>query len=569
MKKILLTLAAVAMSAAMMAAPYVETYDFRALVSEASEGFSNLTFNNGESVTDNNVYAISYNGNNFNNRFTATYRTSADASWQIRKNSNTTYTGLCSQWSDRSLNILNLLKGDIITINYYNSENGLKFADSYPRVSTTSADGSEEAQNTEVVSGTRYYVTRDANILLRTTVNASSKRVYIYSITIEHPETFVQYAPAADMDFNSTVTWVKNGITFTFGEGTWSNGNFSSASYEDGQTGFNRYAAAAGDHSITVNAAFTGILRVYGQFTHDLILKNNADNKEQHSGWFGSATWAAVSFAVEAGQSYTLTTGTASRYHGFCFKPTTSLAISDLAVGGGLTLEEGKEYTYDADPASAVRVKLNRAFFRGNVYTICLPFDVPANKIETYFGSGVKVYDITGYGDDYIQFEELTSGQMNNGYAYILDFREAAGHMSDGIKFYTHNGTGNEVTFEGTAGVNVKTISGKKIFRGTFNPLTINATNYILNPGPEIVQAGEEHKNVNSFRGYFDVPAVGGVAGAPRRIILGTNTATGIDEIDGVPVLNIDAPMYNVMGQQVDKTYKGVVIQNGHKFMLQ
>lgn len=194
---------------------------------------------------------------------------------------------------------------------------------------------------------------------------------------------------------------------------------------------------------------------------------------------------------------------------------------------------------------------------------------MPANKIETYFGSGVKVYDITGYGDDYIQFEELTTGQMNNGYAYILDFREAAGHMSDGIKFYTHNGTGNEVTFEGNAGVEVKSFNGNKIFRGTFNPKTINASNYILNPGPEIVQAGEEHKNVNSFRGYFDVPAVGGVAGAPRRIILGSNAATGIDEIDGVPVLNIDAPMYNVMGQQVDKTYKGVVIQNGHKFMLQ
>lgn len=575
MKKILLTLAAVAMSAAMMAAPYVETYDFRALVEEANDGFYPLTFPDGDK-TDGTSYLVSYGENDFNGRFEADYRAEIEKTWRLRKNSNTTYTGLCTSWKWRTFVVKNLLAGDIVTINFYDTENKLEFRDSNPRVKI-GEEGSELSNGTLIISGQEYIVTRDCDLTLRTTnaADAADKRVYIYSITIEHPETFVQYAPAAEnVDFSSTVKWEKNGITFTFGNGEWSDGNFSSASYEDNQTGFNRYAAAAGDHSITVNAAFTGILRVYGQFTHDLILKNNADNKEQHSGWFGSATWAAVSFAVEAGQSYTLTTGTASRYHGFCFKPTSSLNISELAVGGGLTLEEGKEYTYDKNAANieGVRVKLNRKFYKNNVYTICLPFDVPADKIETYFGTGVKVYDITGYGDDYIQFNELTTGQMNHGYAYILDFREATGHMSDGIKFYTHNGTGNEVTID-QADVDAKQIDGNKIFCGTFNPKTIEASNYILNMidgEPEIVQAGEEHKNVNSFRGYFDVPAaVGGGEGAPRRIILGTNAATGIDEIDGVPVLNIDAPMYNVMGQQVDKTYKGVVIQNGHKFMLQ
>lgn len=41
-------------------------------------------------------------------------------------------------------------------------------------------------------------------------------------------------------------------------------------------------------------------------------------------------------------------------------------------------------------------------------------------------------------------------------------------------------------------------------------------------------------------------------------------TTTGISE---VPALSIDAPMYNVLGQQVDASFRGVVLQNGHKYI--
>jgi hypothetical protein len=35
-----------------------------------------------------------------------------------------------------------------------------------------------------------------------------------------------------------------------------------------------------------------------------------------------------------------------------------------------------------------------------------------------------------------------------------------------------------------------------------------------------------------------------------------------------IQVLNPDAPMYDVLGRQVDKNYRGIVIQNGKTFML-
>lgn len=43
---------------------------------------------------------------------------------------------------------------------------------------------------------------------------------------------------------------------------------------------------------------------------------------------------------------------------------------------------------------------------------------------------------------------------------------------------------------------------------------------------------------------------------------------TAVEDVVAPTQLDVDAPMYDVMGRQVDKTYKGIVIQNGHKFLL-
>ncbi len=42
---------------------------------------------------------------------------------------------------------------------------------------------------------------------------------------------------------------------------------------------------------------------------------------------------------------------------------------------------------------------------------------------------------------------------------------------------------------------------------------------------------------------------------------------TGVETIKTEKVWNANAPMYNLSGQQVDKSYKGIVIQNGRKFV--
>ena len=44
-------------------------------------------------------------------------------------------------------------------------------------------------------------------------------------------------------------------------------------------------------------------------------------------------------------------------------------------------------------------------------------------------------------------------------------------------------------------------------------------------------------------------------------------TSTDVEQVVR-PALDLDAPMYDVLGRQVDASYRGIIIQNGHKYLL-
>jgi uncharacterized repeat protein (TIGR02543 family) len=45
------------------------------------------------------------------------------------------------------------------------------------------------------------------------------------------------------------------------------------------------------------------------------------------------------------------------------------------------------------------------------------------------------------------------------------------------------------------------------------------------------------------------------------------STLTSVEDIVR-PTLDVNAPMYDIMGRQVDKTYRGIIIQNGNKYLV-
>jgi hypothetical protein len=59
------------------------------------------------------------------------------------------------------------------------------------------------------------------------------------------------------------------------------------------------------------------------------------------------------------------------------------------------------------------------------------------------------------------------------------------------------------------------------------------------------------------------VPAKTALADAPAP-----DPDTAVEDVREA-TLDFNAPMYDVLGRQVNKTYRGIVIQNGQAFLLQ
>ena len=96
-------------------------------------------------------------------------------------------------------------------------------------------------------------------------------------------------------------------------------------------------------------------------------------------------------------------------------------------------------------------------------------------------------------------------------------------------------------------------------------PTTITAAYTI--PTPE--------KENDTFIGWYDNNNGTGTAltvlpvgykGTVYAIWKSMGTSTDVENIR--PALDINAPMYDVLGRQVDTTYRGIIIQNGNKYLL-
>lgn len=101
-------------------------------------------------------------------------------------------------------------------------------------------------------------------------------------------------------------------------------------------------------------------------------------------------------------------------------------------------------------------------------------------------------------------------------------------------------------------------------------------TNYYAHVGDQKIQLYngfhlDAYKDLSSFDGMQNQTVKGIVSlhrGQPQINIINIETTTGIDTVNQIDsAINDHAPMYNLAGQRVGKEYKGVVIQNGKKFI--
>ncbi len=223
------------------------------------------------------------------------------------------------------------------------------------------------------------------------------------------------------------------------------------------------------------------------------------------------------------------------------------------------TLDETVDNVIEAK--ENVYVTLKRTFFHDNAWnTLCLPFDVDANKVATAFaGAEIREIDPNKCTANTIQFVPAT--EIKAGVPYIIKWNE---NVAEAKPF--------EKTFEGVtliAEPKPVKVNNDITFTGFYNKTTADKL------GESVAAIGAENKlfkvtsgEMKGFRAAFVLNS-NAQPSAIKLVIDGT--ATGIEDlvIDGVKA---NGRVYNLNGQYVGNSLNGLqpglYIQNGKKIVV-
>lgn len=210
-----------------------------------------------------------------------------------------------------------------------------------------------------------------------------------------------------------------------------------------------------------------------------------------------------------------------------------------------VTLDEVADNTFEPKVAN---VTLNRTLKAGKWNTLVLPFAVSADKVKAQFGDGVEVAKYSNTDGEEINFSSTEDIKAN---VPVL------------IK-PTTVGAENTYTFDGVTLVagEPKTTGVSYDFVGSYKPYNLATDNYMLyNNQWWKNEEGDKYK-VNAFSAY--VQATTPEAAKQLTLVIdGQTTGLKLNTVTG----NIEGETYNMAGQRVANSYKGLVIKNGKKII--
>ena len=184
--------------------------------------------------------------------------------------------------------------------------------------------------------------------------------------------------------------------------------------------------------------------------------------------------------------------------------------------------------------------------------TICMPFALTDDILTQIFGEGYKIYQFKGYSSDgeIISFQTASSFSARKPY---LVYVATAASNPDGVKLFN-------VRIESSTPS--ETVSSPVTFQGTYAPVAAGSLTdwYGVTTDGEIRKAGSG-ASLKGFRAYFTgVPST-----ATARIAIEDST-TGITTI--LSQKEMEQGVYNLNGQKMQKTRKGLNIINGKKTIM-
>lgn len=217
-----------------------------------------------------------------------------------------------------------------------------------------------------------------------------------------------------------------------------------------------------------------------------------------------------------------------------------------------------------------------RIFTPGKWETLYLPFEVEKVTVEDDGEYKLSPWQLSNGGNYYLAepvgvqngelyFDFTTTLEANK--PYIIQFPEKNGYYNDRVVTFHGTRKWNELStsFEPLKPTTQMAIQGNN----TLLRQTLQDYVYVLRATNDFVLQ-RSATTLQPFECYVLPQQATTASAAPRmRVRLRGQDDDVTTELDDVmqPTLNLTQPMYNMLGQQVDENYHGIVIQNGYKYI--
>ena len=210
-----------------------------------------------------------------------------------------------------------------------------------------------------------------------------------------------------------------------------------------------------------------------------------------------------------------------------------------------VTLDEAADNVIEAKEAANVTLK--RTFVANKWNTLVLPFAVSDADVKTTFGADAKIVEYSNADDANINFTTSTKGIKANVPVLIMP----AAVNPD----YTFNSVSIVVADPKAEGTSYS-------FVGSYKPYNLVNDDYMLYADKWWKTETGDTYTIKAFRAYIkaNTPAA---AKQLNLVIDGQTTGLKLNTVNG----NIEGETYNIAGQRVANSYKGLIIKNGKKII--
>lgn len=218
-----------------------------------------------------------------------------------------------------------------------------------------------------------------------------------------------------------------------------------------------------------------------------------------------------------------------------------------VRLSEAVTLDEAADNAIEAKEAADVTLK--RTFVANKWNTLVLPFAVSDADVKTTFGADAKIVEYSNADDANINFTTSTKGIEAN--VPVLIMPAAVNDENT----YTFNGVSIVV-------VDPKADGTSYSFVGSYKPYNLVNDDYMLYADKWWKTEAADSYKIKAFRAYIkaNTPAA---AKQLNLVIDGQTTGLKLNTVNG----NIEGETYNIAGQRVANSYKGLVIKNGKKII--